>query len=78
MPRRARQHAHDGPHPTAASTLVLLNRGKTPDAAMHTQKYYPLNRSGPGSDPAHRRHLRPRGVRAVPPSPEIVNHASRA
>ena len=24
--------------------------------------------------PAHRRHLRPRGVRAVPPSPEIVNH----
>eukprot|EP00964_Phaeocystis_antarctica_P157103 scaffold127133_cov51-Phaeocystis_antarctica.AAC.1 len=34
--------------------------------------------SDPGSDPAHRRHLRPRGVRAVPPSPKIVNHASRA
>eukprot|EP00964_Phaeocystis_antarctica_P029315 scaffold16513_cov79-Phaeocystis_antarctica.AAC.3 len=77
------------PVPTRACSLRLSAQpmgrhvraaaaGKTPDATCNTQKYYPQYSSDPGSDPAHRRHLRPRGVRAVPPSPEIVNHASRA
>ena len=50
--------------------LVCIAQGEIPDATPAILS----TASDPGSDPAHRRHLRPRGVRAVPPSPEIVNH----
>ena len=52
---------HPFPRRSARKFLVRAIGGK-----HRPRQGYPLYRSDPGSDPPHRRHLSPRGVRDVP------------